>query len=310
MSGHWPPDWEDADDDFPEGGDQLNATVPSETREARLSEVAAYLASVSLPVLPDAVEARISAALAAEAATRTENTVSADVSSSARSSSPRSVESSRERRSRRRPPAPGRRSRGLRPALAAGSLVTCLLLAGLGYGLSRLGTSTSSGSTAAGSASSSAQSFAAAAPEPATSPFSAAGGTELGPSSLAPAPPGASPAFVVTESGTAYARATLAGQARASLTAAQNVPTAVPSPGSSSAAASSGVSAGGTYLPTSALLGCVLHVTGGTLPKLVDRAAYQGTPAYIIISSSRVWVVGLGCTAARPDLIATAPLAG
>ena len=67
MSGHWPPEWEDPEEEFPEGAGQLDAEA-----EARLSEVAAYLASVPVPAMPDAVEARISAALAAEAATRAE----------------------------------------------------------------------------------------------------------------------------------------------------------------------------------------------------------------------------------------------
>jgi hypothetical protein len=62
--------------------------------------------------------------------------------------------------------------------------------------------------------------------------------------------------------------------------------------------------------PTAQLRACVLKVTGGVLPALVDRATYQGTPAYVIASSRRVWVVGLGCTAARPQVIASVPLAG
>jgi hypothetical protein len=63
-------------------------------------------------------------------------------------------------------------------------------------------------------------------------------------------------------------------------------------------------------VPTARLRACVLKVTGGVLPEVVDRATYQGTPAYVIASSSRVWVVGLGCTAARPQVIVSVPLAG
>jgi hypothetical protein len=59
------------------------------------------------------------------------------------------------------------------------------------------------------------------------------------------------------------------------------------------------------------LRGCVLHFTNGAAPKLVDQATYnQGTPVYVIASATRVWVVGLGCTAADPELIASVPLAG
>src|SRR3984885_2072906 len=68
MSGHWPPEWEDPEEEFSAETDQLDATVSAEAGEERLSEVAAYLASVPVPVLPDAVETRINAALAAEAA--------------------------------------------------------------------------------------------------------------------------------------------------------------------------------------------------------------------------------------------------
>jgi hypothetical protein len=53
----------------------------------------------------------------------------------------------------------------------------------------------------------------------------------------------------------------------------------------------------------------VVHFTGEAAPRLIDRATYHGTPVYVIASDSHVWVVGLGCTAAHPDLIASAPLA-
>jgi hypothetical protein len=90
-----------------------------------------------------------------------------------------------------------------------------------------------------------------------------------------------------------YRRATLASQVAAVLAAA-------PGP------AMSGVRSA----PPAQLLGCVRQLTGGTVPGLVDQASYQGTGAYIIASSSRVWVVGLGCSAAKPDLIVSVPRAG
>jgi hypothetical protein len=46
------------------------------------------------------------------------------------------------------------------------------------------------------------------------------------------------------------------------------------------------------------------------VPRLVDRATYQGEPAYVIASSARVWVVEPGCTAAITDLIVSVALAG
>ncbi|MGH3251725.1 MAG: hypothetical protein ACRDOI_36710, partial [Trebonia sp.] len=97
--------------------------------------------------------------------------------------------------------------------------------------------------------------------------------------------------FVVTASGTSYRRATLAEQVRGRL------------------AAAGPATAGAGAVPSVALHGCVLRLTGGAPPRLVDRATYQGEPAYIIASSARVWVVGLGCTSAKADLIVSVALA-
>jgi hypothetical protein len=99
----------------------------------------------------------------------------------------------------------------------------------------------------------------------------------------------ASAVFLVTESGASYRRATLAQQVAARLG------------GSSSSA--------GEHPPSAALHGCVLHFTGGSTPALVDQATYQGTPVYVVASSSRVWVVGRGCTVTKTELIVSVPLA-
>jgi hypothetical protein len=116
------------------------------------------------------------------------------------------------------------------------------------------------------------------------------------------APAGNSSApFTVTASGTKYRQATLPEQVRAKLTVhnGQEASTgAIPSAGSTVA------------VPSPALRGCVLHLTGGAPPRLVDRATYQDEPAYVVASSTRVWVVGLGCTAAKPELIVSVALAG
>jgi len=48
----------------------------------------------------------------------------------------------------------------------------------------------------------------------------------------------------------------------------------------------------------------------GALIRLVDRATYRGEPAYVIASSTRAWVVGLGCTAAKTELVVSVALAG
>ncbi len=289
MSGHWPREWDDSEEELPGEADQLDAEA-----EARLSEVAAFLASVPAPAMPDAVEARISAALAAEAATRAEPAAPADDSRKLGPSPARA----RVRRDRSGG-GPRRRFR-VRPGMAAGSLVVALVLAGLGYGLSHASFTTSSSSAAAGSA---------AEPEAGTSRVAGSGAE--GPAAVpSAAVPGAEHAatgapFVVTVSGTRYQQATLAEQVRAKLADYGAHPTlGTPVPAASASAASA------TVTPDSALRGCVLHLTNGAPPRLVDRATYRGEPAYVIASSSRVWVVGLGCTAAEPELVASVPLAG
>ena len=70
MSGQWPPEWEDPDDG------RLDAGLPDQRHsdaghsDLELSEVTSFLASVHSPALPASFEARISAAIAAEAAAR------------------------------------------------------------------------------------------------------------------------------------------------------------------------------------------------------------------------------------------------
>jgi hypothetical protein len=69
-------------------------------------------------------------------------------------------------------------------------------------------------------------------------------------------------------------------------------------------------------LSTSRLVGCVSSLTGGVRPRLVDEARYRGQPATIIVTAAtssrpqQVWVVGGGCSATSPDVIAHAQLTG
>ena len=122
MSGQWPPEWEDQEEESSAAADQLDTEA-----EARLSEVAAYLASVPVPVLPDAVETRISAALAAEAARF-------PCARARAGAGPGQTGTAAEGTA----PAAGHRRDFLRrPVVAVGSLVVCLLLAGLGFTLAR-----------------------------------------------------------------------------------------------------------------------------------------------------------------------------
>ena len=68
MSGQWPPDWEDSDTGLPDEW-SVDAGLGPEA-----SQVPLFLASVPTPVLPASFEARISAAIAAEASARANGT--------------------------------------------------------------------------------------------------------------------------------------------------------------------------------------------------------------------------------------------
>ena len=355
MSGQWPPGWEDPDD-IPGEADQQDTEA-----EIGLSEVAAYLASVPVPVMPGSVEARISAALSVEVTARagiaapasggaqgdriarpdepvqSGGSLKPEGAADARVLGPAPAQARvrrRDRQERRREretrkifaPRRGRDVRTVLGKFVIGPLAVCLLIAVIALGLSHSGSSSSSAPSlglapqAAGTASSAAAASgalsnisAAAKPTTAASASSAAASA----SSAAGSAFSSATGFAVIQTGTRYQKATLAEQAQAQLHAAQSRasgPTSVPSASSSStrSATSAPVSSAAptSSAPTAQLRACVLKVTGGVLPQLVDRATYQGTPAYVIASSNRVWVVGLGCTAARPQVIVSVPLAG
>ena len=304
MSGHWPPEWEDSEDEFPQETDQLDPDTA-----ARLSAVTAYLSSVPAPTLPDAFEARISAALATEAAERAASGPADDATPAVAA---RTLEPASTRTRRGRHHGGGGPRRASRALLTSGSVVAvCLVLVGFVVLLSRSASTSSSSSAVAGAAGGSNSSAASS---------SGAGSSSAAGTSAVPKLPGPANTefggnvsnFTVTTSGTKYQAATLAAQVRARL-AASGIMTQAPSASAPAASASSsalaGSSSSGAPVPTG-LRGCVLRLTGGVLPRLVDRATYQGEAAYIIAGSNRVWVVGLGCTAAKTELIASVPLAG
>lgn len=289
----------------------------------QLSAMSSALASVPVPDMPQAFARQISAAIATEAAARASaadlSPAGADASGGAGAtvdawSGVGTDESHRDHDSaepaRRRPrPERSRQPRGFRfrPAMALAPAVV-IVLAGFGYLVSNLGAS-------------SGPSFSQADSEPALSPASASAAEPA-----AGRAPGVEPAhtralpFMVIESGTHYAAATLRTQVRAELNA-ENYNAALPVPSASvrapsaSSVPSSGVnsaasSAGASFDPGQPLIGCVLTVTGGAKPSLVERAFYQGKSAYVIAVPSKVWVVGLGCTASNPKLITSVPLTG
>jgi hypothetical protein len=204
-----------------------------------------------------------------------------------------------------------------------GPLAVCLLVVIIALGLSHGGSSSSSSS--AGGLSRVVPAARPASSAPAASngfgKSSAASGAVAAPASSAaasaPLPEAGGPGFfyVVTHSGTSYQPTTLARQARAlvlAVRARESVPSGA-STATSAGSAASATSAPQTFAPQTLsvqLRECILKVTGGEMPVVVDRATYQGTPAYVIASTSHVWVVGLGCTAAKPQVIASEALAG
>jgi hypothetical protein len=123
-------------------------------------------------------------------------------------------------------------------------------------------------------------------------PSAAAGEAPANGGAREPAGSEPSAAFALTTSGTRYQRATLTAQVRAKLATQPHA---------------SGEALSG-HPVSQTLAACVLHLTGNVRPSLVDRATYQGKPAYVIAVGDRVWVVGLGCTASDPDLITSARL--
>jgi len=160
-----------------------------------------------------------------------------------------------------------------------------VLLAGLGFALSQIG-----GSPAT---------TAASAPAPASSSFPAEGSaTSQNPHSLPRAGAEESGPLRVAVSGTNYLPGTLSRQVQAALHGSSQVPAAPPA-------------------VTQQLRGCVLRITGGTEPVLMQSAHYQGQPAYVIVASRAkgdlVLVVAPGwaapgCSATSKDVLDTATL--
>src|SRR3984957_13195809 len=371
MSGQWPPEWDDADDG------------PSDAGLSDGSAVTSFLAEVGSPALPAAFEARISAAIAAEAAARAstpqaaESVAQAAASVSAgapvaeagaedakdrdRSANPEefspvaaaggsATSASRGLRRASRSSRsgagsgpggsrPGGRRRRLRmpsPQASGWLVVCCLVIAGFGFLITHAGSSSSSSSvdsasgpvSSSASAASSSAASAFAGPSEPRAASGAAGGKQAEQETRASAAAGA-PGVLYIDSGTSYQASTLAIQvqgvlneptyrglspgapaASSSASAPAIVPSATSLRTSSASTTVSTSSVGGFYQPSARLQGCVSKVTDGVRPALVDKATYDGKPAYIIAVTSQAWVVGPGCTASDTDVIAQVPLKG
>ncbi len=278
--------------------------------DAQLAGVSALLASTPVPPMPATLRARIEAALAAEAAIRAAPAQPAPAQpapahpaagpaiSTAGSGPPRrggpagSREAAAGRARRRRRLAawsPGFSGLALRVSAVA---ATIIVVAGAGYGLARLAASSQSGSTASS----------------ASSPEKASGIRGPAPSGAGqPGAPSLAGSLPLVASGTNYQPGQIAAQASAVLRRQLSFRASMP-------AATAGTPAS-AFGGLNKVRACVTRVTGGLRPRLVDVASYRGQPALAIIvptggGSSRVWVVGAGCSAATSDVLARASIPG
>jgi len=273
-----------------------------------LAGVAALLASAPAPAMPDQVTTRIQAALTAEAARM------ADAGSAGHQpGQPRQpAGAARARQSRH---AAGRDSaRRLRlPELrsplalrALGTAAVAVVIAGGVYGLAQLAPSSQSNSTASGSSGAAGERLAAGPNSPVLHYRSG----------------GRLATFTPFSTGTNFQRRQLTSQVSSEL---QNSRRSLPTSGTMNTntrpkaepapagAGLHGPSFGGIAVKN--LQGCVTRIAAGGTVRLVDVARYQGKRATIIVvaggaGSTRVFVVGPGCSASRSDLIAQASLPG
>jgi hypothetical protein len=347
MSGQWPPEWEDADDGHSDAGLPDGSAVTSfladigspalpAAFEARISAAIAAEAAARASTPQAAASVAADAAGAEAGAQEAKGTVRSanpeefsPVAAASGSATPahrkprRSSRASRNAASgpaRSRPDGRRRRLRMPSPQASGWLVLCCLLIAGFGFLVTHSSGSSSSSSADTAAPAASAPSFAGA-----SEPHAANGG--LGPDNAnqeptASAGSNAPTGFLYIKSGTAYRASTLATQVQVVLTEHVNASQGSVTPAASSSASepmasasSSSTSASGTsgvggYPPSAGLAGCVSQVTDGVTPSLVDKATYNGKPAYIIALPSQVWVVGLGCTEAHTDVIARVLLKG
>jgi len=279
--------------------------------DAQLAEIPGLLARAPAPPMPDALTARIEAALAAEAAARSALTPAGAAAHSAGAGQAAgaaagaapaqpgdAADGRRGRRARRAGPArvPGRSRPALRIAVAAAAIV---VIGGGGYGVSRLvsGGGAGQASTASGAAAAAPGVRHAAAPHTEMGPrqrHAVASSGDKAHSTFA----GPSASAAVVSSGTNYRTGQLKTQVEATLARVSGkVPNPVPALSPATGAAT--------------LRSCLGRAVGSQRPRLVDTARYNGRPATIIVvptagaKTLRVTVVGPRCSARQTDLITT-----
>jgi hypothetical protein len=293
-----------------------------------LAGVTTLLASVPPPPIPEHLTARIHSALAAEAARRA--TVAAGSAPAALTGAAAAVGSTEPSvpAGQPAPQEPGRARREhsgrgwIRPRLprpsspaalrVAAAAAAVVIIAGGGYEIFAHAGGSSTGSSAAKSQSSAAS----GAPSSGLAPNARALGPALPyqhagrPDSVTPVTadtdftPGKLKREVSTEL-TRYSPAKVRAAAPNSM-----APNAARSPAAKAAKPSTAFG-----IPIAALDGCVNRMAAGELVLLVEVAHYQGARATVIVtevsaaSPEQIWVVGMGCSGSRGDVLAHSVLA-
>jgi hypothetical protein len=280
--------------------------------EGQLAEVTTLLSRATAPPMPDALTARIQAALAAEAAARTPATAPApelvpamsgaaghDGTQSANGHRPRGDTGGRKRWRDH-----DRSWLALRVAAVTAGVA---VIAGGGYGIAQLLTTGSPAVNGAASRTGAAPAIKVKGPVSRTS----AGGFNAGPASGSGSSPpnrAGTPAPVVISSGTNYQATSLGPQASAVLEHQRHNGHSSAHPGPTLAPAASQAS----LFPD--LRACLNRVGNGQSPQLVDLAHYLGHPALIVVlpgtngAQPKALVIAPGCSATTATVLAKATL--
>ena len=267
--------------------------------DAQLAEVSALLTTSATPPMPDALTARIEAAIAAEAAARAATAADGIIAGAdgAVSGGNGTVAvgaagagtGPRDRAARPSRPAAGRGRSwlALRVAAVAAAFV---VVAGGSYGAARLLSGNPESAPSSGSGSAAAK---------------ASGGLRI------PSAGKSAPAARIVSSGTNYQPGQLGAQVSAVLSQPGASASAATGPGASAATGPGASAANQPAVAAPHVPACVPHVTGGKRLLLVDRAKYQGRPATVIVTSGttsgtvRALVVAGACTATNGRVLAT-----
>jgi hypothetical protein len=279
--------------------------------EAQLAEVTTLLNRATAPPMPEALTARIQAALAAEAASRTPAAAPAPeaVPAMAGAAGHDAMRGTNGHRSGEEPRRTGWRGhdRSWLALRVAAVTAAVAIIAGGGYGVAQLLSGGSSALNGAASRTGAAPNIKVKGPGPRMS----ADGLNAAPASGSSSSHRSSAdimAPLVISSGTNYQPRSLGAQASTVLK--QLAPGTHSSPEPLPAVAPSQDQA--RLFPH--LQACLIHIGKGQRPLLVDLAHYLGHPALIVVlpatngAQPRALAIAPGCTATTAHILTTAPL--